>query len=130
MERSGEIKNQKPASIFELFNDFKSQRKFIGKKLKFAGVKDNGVYNVTSSFKVVNETFVSGRVEKREVWFDSLTFFFKSKEGVWSPANGFPIFKIEDPFVTFVNGEIVFGGVELYSRKNLNFPRFRTVFFR
>lgn len=70
------------------------------------------VYNPTLPFENNGEMVIAGRVEQRE-GHDSTTVFFHERGGIWFPIADTPVFKLEDPFVTKIGENIVFGGVEV-----------------
>ncbi len=101
--------------------------------LNFSGVNEYDVYNISSPFKINNKTIIAGRVEKRDVWADSTVRFFEEKEKTWSLIEEAPTLKLEDPFTTYINDEIVLGGVEVYTENNSFHSTdigYRTVFYR
>jgi hypothetical protein len=115
-----------------LLDEFKRRRVFsIGQKLVFTGVGNRDVYNISAPFQDEGEPVIAGRVEARESEASEIMFFV-NRSGEWVPRKGSPVFALQDPFVTFVQGEIVFGGVEVYF--DGNDPHFvtswRTVFYR
>ena len=59
--------------------------------------------------------------------------FFEEKGGVWVTAPGTPVFRLQDPFVTKVGGELAFGGVETFPHPDTRYSGgigYRTVFYR
>ncbi len=115
-----------------LYQEFQKNRaQPMGEKLKFIGVEGYDVYNITAPFRIGNETFIAGRVEKRDSWAESITLFFKQNNDVWEVERNLPALNLEDPFVSFIDGEIILGGVEVYSKPPVTKEtRFRTVFYR
>lgn len=104
-----------------------------GEKLRFSGVGENDVYNISEPFRIGNATVIAGRVEMREAWADSHIVFFKEEKGVWVPVEGAPILRLEDGFATYIGDETIFGGVEVYSKSAMDDFRnvgYRTVFYR
>ena len=78
-------------------------------------------------------TIIAGRVEEREAVAESHILFFEEKGGVWFPIFGAPTFLLEDGFVTQIEGETIFGGVQVYPKPvdgNLGAVGWRTVFHR
>lgn len=71
------------------------------------------IYNITAAFTWNNETLIAGRVEARDSE-DSEVVFFIEKDGVFVPREGYPVFRLQDPFVAVIKGELVMGGVEIY----------------
>jgi hypothetical protein len=81
-------------------------------RLHFTGVDGHDVYNITAPFRSAGRTVIAGRVEQRDSE-DSLAVFFEEQDGVWHPVAGAPRFALQDPFVSQIGGELVFGGVEI-----------------
>lgn len=81
-------------------------------KLNFAGVEGWDVYNITAPFPSAGRTVIAGRVERRDSE-DSFAVFFEERDGGWHPVEGAPRLALQDPFVTRIDGEIVFGGVRI-----------------
>ncbi len=81
-------------------------------KFSFDGVDGSDVYNITAPFQVGDETIIAGRVESREMQLSESVFFIE-ENGIWRPRPNTPTYpKLQDPCVTRVGNEIVFGGVE------------------
>ena len=81
-------------------------------KLKFAGVGARDVYNITASFTFDGHVMIAGRVEGRETEHAETVFFTPSGDE-WVPVPGAPTFPaLQDPCITFVDDELVFGGVQ------------------
>lgn len=122
-------------SCTELLQRFKEKEALpMGEKLQFSGVSENDdVYNITAPFNIGEKTTIAGRVESREAYRDSQVMFFEEKDGKWVPINDAPIFKLEDPFVTKIGDETIFGGVEVYPYTTEDGTcniGYRTVFYR
>ncbi len=96
-------------------------------RLTFAGVDRLDVYNISAPFRVGGRTVIAGRVEARDSEH-ATAIFFEEADGVWHPIDGAPRFALQDPFVTFIGGELVFGGVEV--RFGVGEPEWWTVFYR
>lgn len=124
----------KPNNCEELLEAFEQKERLpLGEKLRFEGIDNKDVYNITAPFKVKNETYIAGRVESRSTNQDAHTLFFVEKDGVWQPDRDLPTFKLEDPFLTKINGEIIFGGVQTYPMSNIADTGglgYRTIFYR
>lgn len=119
-------------SARELFEAFEKREQLpAGELLAFEGVGGKDVYNITAPFVVDGKTYIAGRVESRGTELDSQTRFFEERNGVWVPAPGTPTFDLQDPFVTKVGRELIFGGVKISGLEK--YPReldVRTEFFR
>lgn len=98
--------------------------------LRFAGVGDRDVYNITAPFEDAGEVVIAGRVERRDEE-DSEVYFFVNRDGVWMPREGAPVFRLQDPFVARIDGELLFGGVETFPHPDHPGARWwRTVFYK
>ncbi|QMV41329.1 DUF1861 family protein [Cohnella cholangitidis] len=101
-------------SSVDLLNEFLSvDRASRGRKLVFSGVGRRDVYNISAPFMDDGEPVIAGRVEDRGNE-SSEVMFFVERSGEWVPRNGAPVFALQDPFFTFIDGQLVFGGVEVY----------------
>ncbi len=122
-----------PRHCLDLLQTFeKKKAPRIGEKLRFSGIDENDVYNISVPFRIDGATVIAGRVEAREAWEDSQVIFFEEKEGAWIPKNGAPALRLEDGFATHIGDETIFGGVEVYSKSAMNNSRnvgYRTVFY-
>lgn len=104
------------------------------KILKFSGVDGLDVYNPSVPFKLKNGLrLIAGRVERRDaLWKDDdyipQTRIFMEDGDLWKVGEDFPVFYMEDPFVTFINNEMILGGVEVF-RENKE-HKFKTVFYK
>ena len=62
---------------------------------------------------LITNLVIAGRVEARDTE-ESAVYFFVAKDGIWSPHPSAPVFRLQDPFVTRIGDEIIFGGVETF----------------
>lgn len=98
----------------ELLADFERKgTKIWAEKILFGGVNDKDVYNITAPFVDRNEWVIAGRVEKRDSEH-SQVMFFTQRDGIWLPRENSRVFELQDPFITRIKGELVFGGVETF----------------
>jgi hypothetical protein len=97
-------------------------------RLRFAGVDGKDVYNITAPFLSAGTSIIAGRVEPRDNEFSNVVFF-EERDATWYPVPGAPQFELQDPFVSIVQGEFVFGGVRV-AQKNDGRLTWHTVFFR
>jgi len=134
MEQDIEIERFSPPRCAELLRRFEEKEALrSGEKLRFSGVGENDVYNISAPFRIGNAIVIAGRVEAREAWADSHTVFFEEDGGMWVPTNGAPTMRLEDGFATRVGDETIFGGVEIYPNpvaSNSSGVGYRTVFYR
>jgi len=84
---------------------------FMGAKMTFAGSDGYTVYNPSIPFIFRGNRYIFGRVEKLELWADSKVYLFVEENGIWNRCLRFGELKIEDPFIAFIKGEIILGGV-------------------
>lgn len=97
-------------------------------KLSFSGVGDKDVYNISAPFRIDGVTVIAGRVESRDSEHSEIHFFVE-QNGTWIPKEGAPVFTLQDPFFTFIHGELVLGGVEIFPHPAMdNALMWRTVF--
>ena len=84
------------------------------RRLRFLGVEGFDVYNISTPFSCGGRTYIAGRVEKRENELSFVRLFEQSGEDEYTavyPKLSFQ--RLQDPFVTAVQGEIVLGGVQI-----------------
>ncbi len=118
-------------SCEQLMEEFKNNQPFEkGKRMLFINVGNKDVYNITAPFIINGEKIIAGRVENRDSEYSQIMFFTFNGEA-WSPKEKAPVFNLQDPFVTGINNEIIFGGVEVFQKNNDRTKlQWRTVFFR
>jgi hypothetical protein len=109
------LKNRKTASVLTLLEQFRASgdKPFNAQKLSFEGTGGKDVYNITAPFLDGGEKVIAGRVEERHSE-QAQTVFFVERDGRWVPRENAPVFALQDPFYTFISGELVFGGVEIF----------------
>lgn len=115
-----------------LLNEYekKNSKPTNPQKLNFTDVEKNDVYNITAPFKQDNEDIIAGRVEARDSEHSRVIFFVQEGDN-WVPKEGAPVFDLQDPFFTFIAGEIVIGGVEIYPHPGQEGAFvWRTVFYK
>lgn len=134
MQEKYERHIKQPKSAQELFEEFEEREQLpAGELLSFKGVGDKDVYNITAPFKSENRTYIAGRVEPRGTEHDSQVCFFEKKNGAWLLSPETPIFNLQDPFITKINQEFIFGGVETFPHPDPRYSEslgYRTLFFR
>src|SRR3989344_4151395 len=118
----------------ELLEEFKTRERLSeGEFLIFEDVGGKDVYNIAAPFTVNGCSYIAGRVESRRAESDSEVRFFEEKKGAWVVVHKAPVFRLEDPFVTRVGNELVFGGVETFPCSDAIYSGrlgYRTVFYR
>lgn len=116
--------------VRELFSEFqKGNHKKENRtgKLCFQNVDGQDVYNPTAPFTSAGKIVIAGRVEPRDQEHSNVLFFQQTGDA-WFPIADAPSYKLQDPFVTFVQNELVFGGVRI--REVGNKLEWATVFYR
>ena len=72
------------------------------------------VYNISTPFTIKGRTYLAGRVEKRENEFSVVRIFEKTGEDEYTAILPELTFRnLQDPFVTFIKGQLVLGGVQI-----------------
>ena len=104
-----------PTPCLTLVQDYQ-QKKTIrdARRLRFLGVDGYDVYNISPAFENEGKTYIAGRVEKRENELSMVRFFEKTGPDEYTavlPEKTFMLF--QDPFVTYIRGELVMGGVQV-----------------
>lgn len=101
-------------------------------QLKFSGVGTRDVYNPTAPFTILIHgqkwTVLAARVEPRDKESSKVIFFRKVGDH-WSPISGGPQLDLQDPFVTRIGNEVIFGGVQTFEKSEGGLG-YKTVFFR
>lgn len=99
-------------------------------KLNFINVGTNDVYNISAPFKNDDKTIIAGRVEARDSEHSNV-YFFENIDGSWAPVEGYPTFKLQDPFYTKINDELIIGGVEIFQDPEKEGSlKWRTIFYK
>lgn len=100
-------------------------------KLSFTGVGGKDVYNITAPFTLGGKTILAGRVESRDSERSEIRFFTERPDSSWAPLSGAPVFTLQDPFFTFIQGELILGGVEVFPHPHkADAPLWRTVLYK
>lgn len=105
-----------PRSCHELLTDYRELKSPLaaseGESLRFSGVGSKDVYNITAPFVWNGQTHLLGRVEARDTEHSEIVFF-QSVDSVWEPVSSIaPLEGLQDPCVTFVDGDLILGGVK------------------
>ncbi len=109
----------------------KNNHTFQPEKIIFEGVSPKDVYNISSEFEFNGYRYILGRVESRQSEKSETCFFKKVSSSVYVLDLEAPILKLQDPFYTFVDGELIVGGVEVRPKKATpNEMEWRTVFYK
>lgn len=94
---------------YEKKKSLRSARKII-----FLGVDGYDVYNISVAFSCAGKEYIAGRVEKRDTEFSMVRFFEKTGDNEYTAVFPEMMFtNFQDPFVTFIDGNLVLGGVQI-----------------
>lgn len=108
----------------------KENKSYVAEKITFEGVDNLDIYNITAPFKSAGNWYIAGRVEPRDSEHSKVYFFKQKTDTQWIVAEGAPVFDLQDPFITHVNGSLIFGGVEIFeSEEDPSVLHWRTVFY-
>lgn len=81
---------------------------------KMNGIDGFDAYNPSVPFVWEGKEYIAARVEKRDSEVSEVRFFVRGeKDGEWNLAENTEKLPLQDPFVTFVDGQIVLGGVSV-----------------
>jgi hypothetical protein len=109
------MKRENVKRVCELFSEFRRENqnsKNSTGKLCFKNVNGQDVCNITAPFTSASKVIVAGRVEPRDQ-VNSNVVFFEETDNIWIPVAGAPSYELQDPFVTFSQNELIFGGVRI-----------------
>lgn len=115
----------------QLLDDYKERRRvLVAEKFTFGGVDGRDVYNIATPLVHDDELLLPARVEPRESEYSQVVFF-RQDNGTWFPKEGIPPLSLQDPFWTWIKGELVLGGVEVFPHPTIpNALGWRTNFYR
>lgn len=121
---------QKPIPCRELLEAFSPSRPSTGaERIVFRGVEPKDAYNITAPFEDEGEAVIAARVELRSEELAEVVFFVRRGD-VWVPRENTRTFRLQDPFFTRIGGELVFGGVEVYTDDAGSITSWRTRFYK
>lgn len=108
-----------PISAQELIKIYREKKTNIydNEKITFLGVEGFDVYNITKEFQFKGKSIIAGRVEKRDTEVCKVVLFEKVDKSTYSYINGAEIDLLQDPCVSFYNGDLVIGGTEIFVDK-------------
>ncbi|PKE28280.1 hypothetical protein CWS43_22825 [Rahnella sp. AA] len=84
-----------------------------GEKIHFSGIGDDDVYNLTAPFRCGDLLVIAGRVEPRNSELSQVKFFEFDGIRQCKLLPDAPVFALQDPFITLIGGEFIFGGVSV-----------------
>lgn len=81
---------------------------------KMNGIDGFDAYNPSVPFLWEGKEYIAARVEERDSEISEVRFFVRGeKEGEWNVAGDTERLPLQDPFVTFIDGKLVLGGVSV-----------------
>ena len=91
--------------------------------LKFEGVDGFDVYNTSIPFEWEGKTYLYGRVERRAEWARSwVRLFEKSAPDTYVLKKDSMIYQLEDPYIAFIGGELVYMPLTQHQLHGLSAP--------
>lgn len=101
-------------SVSKLLERYKPQILKNPFKIKFLGVGNMDVYNITAPFYWKDKRYIIGRVEERESIHAKACFFEEVNNETYKLCHNIPSFHLQDPFITKIDDIYIFGGVEIF----------------
>ncbi|WP_099221954.1 DUF1861 family protein [Listeria costaricensis] len=102
-------------TVNELLREYRAgQQPAKGERLQFSGACGKDVYNITAPFDFAGKTLIAGRMEERDSEAAHIGFFEKVQDDCYQLVEGTVDLPLQDPFVTFIGGKLILGGVETY----------------
>ncbi|MFA9597620.1 DUF1861 family protein [Citrobacter telavivensis] len=98
-------------------------------KIVFHGVAGLDAYNPTAPFLDEGRWCIAARVEARDSEDAQVRFFAWDGGNHATLLDEMPTFRLQDPFVSRIGGELLLGGVEVVPAKEGKGMRWRTRFF-
>lgn len=103
----------RPVSARSLYEDFAMSPNVHGAVIhRFEGVDGCDVYNPSVPFTIDGVTYIAGRAERRDSE-RSYVMFFRQEGDTWVLCRDTVELELQDPFVTWINGELILGGVRV-----------------
>lgn len=123
--------NYAAQTVDKLLLEYKSKNSDIkASKINFVVEDGRDVYNITAPFTDGKDLVIAGRVEERDSEHSEVVFFKNAKDK-WARMEGAPVLKLQDPFISKIDGELVLGGVEIYPHPTIeNALGYRTAFYK
>lgn len=97
--------------------------------LRFVGVEDQDVYNITAPFELAGQEVIAGRIEARDSEVSSVGLFTQIEENMWSRISDGINLPLQDPFYTRIDGKVILGGVDVVFSEEGQ-AKWRTVFYQ
>ncbi|MEI8080675.1 MAG: DUF1861 family protein, partial [Actinomycetes bacterium] len=102
-------------------------------KLTLTGIDGFDGYNITHPFDDGGRVVLGVRVELRHDERSTVRFFDRTQADVWASSSR-RTFDLQDPFVSVVAGDLIFGGVQIEPNPDAGSDgekwRYRTILYR
>lgn len=116
--------------IIPLAKDQEKLRKIFKVSNGTSKSKTIDVYNITPPFLSGDETYIAARAEMRKVNYSSKVIFLKQVGSGWVLQDK-PVFDLmEDPSITVIDNQLVFGGVKIDVAGSGQLIKNQTFFYR
>ena len=105
-------------TLYEMRENFETTKKIYDcALLTFHGVDGFDVYNCSCPFDFEGKTYIYGRVERRDEWATSWVYLFEqTAQDTFTAVPNSMIYQLEDPYITFINGELIMGGTHVVKK--------------
>lgn len=91
-----------------------SEKVYESAKLTFCGADGWDIYNCSIPFAINGKEYIYGRMERRDEWATSWSVLFeKTGPDEYTRVPGSTAYQLEDPFISFIHGELVLGGTHV-----------------
>ena len=98
------------------------------KRIHFHGFPGYDVYNISHAFEFKGQTYIAGRVEKRESEISTSVIFNQIAPFDYQATN-WRIENLQDPFIEIIDNQILLGGTAIYPDEHGHITSWSTVFY-
>ncbi|MDR0300645.1 MAG: DUF1861 family protein [Streptococcaceae bacterium] len=99
--------------IEDLLIEKRRQKETTAHKIVFKGTNGKDVYNITAPFELGEKLLLVGRIESRNSEISKVGLFENTSDDEWSLSPNSISLKLQDPFVTMIDGQVILGGVHV-----------------
>lgn len=109
------IINEKPIACKQLLQDYAKVKKiYKTERIIFDGAEGYDVYNISAPFTENGETYIAGRVEKRDEEVSTIRFFKRITDSHYALSHqNMVLTNLQDPCITHIGGELIVGGTQI-----------------
>ena len=121
-----------PEGAYQQYKKYRERFPFTGPKgriLSFEGIDGADVYNTSIPFTLDGREIIAARVEPRSSERSRTMFFYKDGDRCSLILNA-PVLDLQDPFIAWIGGELVVGGVSVDWTPEEKLITYRTRFYR